>query len=180
MAMQRIDLSDNSDDFETIIGSDGRKKKVLRDRHAFRVPMRFADAAHQPGFVRVSDASAITDAKAEAAKAYDAYDARLTTAWKDAPPVPPTGFGSRAFLGAQAGDLCTCRGLEFPDDFGAPGHLQARNGVLVCCPDNPKTQAAPQQPQSDKRNQRVDHAGTTDAAYADYDRDLQDAWKSPS
>lgn len=65
----------------------------------------------------------------------------------------PTG----TFRGQQAGDLCTIN--------GAPGHLRKVNGKFECVPD------------------RIQDAATFDAkaqAYADYDREMSNAWRGPN
>jgi hypothetical protein len=134
---------------------------VLRDGFAIRVPTIFADAAsrftdarsywdrnkaallvtdarriggsegNKPGF-RVLDAPINRQAVHDA---HTAYIRDLENAFK----TPPTGAGAHGFIGQRSGEgqPCTCRNAEYPEYFGAPGHL--RNGV--CVPD--RADAAP-------------------------------------
>jgi hypothetical protein len=176
MTMQRIDLSDDSADFETVIGPDGRPRKILKDGR--RTHFRMTDAqtldlhdgrgglvGHRPGFVVATDAASLNDAKA---KAYDEVEARMTSAWRN----PLTGSGSQTPVGAQPGDLCTCRGVEYPNDFGAPGHLQERDGRLVCVPDQPRSASPPA-----SRPTAGDAAAIKDAAYRSWEDEKCSAWR---
>jgi hypothetical protein len=74
---------------------------------------------------------------------------------------PITGYGSHGFSGGRLGDPCTCRGPEYPLDFGSPGRLEERNGELICVPDR-------------KREGGLDARA---AAYQDSVRELMAAWK---
>jgi len=90
---------DNDHNFETIIGHDGRRIRVLRDRAVYRVPifMRDADslrvtdssngrdetAGNRAGFRIIKEASINNERQA----AYDAYLDDLTNAWRSKPPV---------------------------------------------------------------------------------------------
>jgi hypothetical protein len=68
---------------------------------------------------------------------------------------------------AGEGDVCTVKGEEYPEAFGSPGHLRRIKGQLVCVPDD---------------NNKTDHAISDERqrAYADYDRQLADAWRGTS
>ena len=63
----------------------------------------------------------------------------------------------------RAGDPCTVRGPEYPLDFGSAGTLQKRNGDWVCVPNKKRHDAA-------ALDSKV-------AAYADYDREMANAWR---
>ena len=114
---------------------------------------------NRPGFLIANDAAA----RSAKQRAYDSYQRDLENAWRD---QPPTGFGSKGSRGPQVGDLCTCRGPEFPDSFGAPGTLQMRGDALVCVP-------------NDRRSDQPDPASDKAAAYAAYDSALREAWRNP-
>jgi hypothetical protein len=93
---------------------------------------------HRPGF-------RIADGKPRVKDHYDSYNARAANSFKgDA-------------VGGSEGDTCTID--------GSPGHLQTRNGQLVCVPDEPATD---------------DHATTDqrDAAYEAYNENIRNLWKS--
>jgi hypothetical protein len=82
----------------------------------------------------------------------------------------------------QEGDLCTCRGPEFPESFGSPGHLKMHQGKLVCVPDERRSSELPD-PASDRRSveQRVaDHARVMADAYADYDLRVAQQYRDPT
>lgn len=152
----------DDDDFETVI-IDGQSVKVLKDGHSFRVPMTMADArspsphlhdgrggpvGHRPGFAFTID-SAISDAKR---RLYDEYDAEISQAYTS----PPTGFGSREFIGQREGDLCTIN--------GAQGRLRrGPDGQLVCVPDQRKNDCTA--------------ADARETAYSAYEADITNAWR---
>jgi hypothetical protein len=205
------------DDFEVVIGHDGKPTRILKDGGRLRVSMSMRDAAlrdqrrgrrvkydpqgrllsweeeemddarerrrsstlrgrgflhdghgntdavgHKPGFLVRADI-----AHEQRHQAHADYIRDLESAYKN----PPTGFGGKGARGPQVGDLCTVRGPEFPESFGASGHLQMRGGDLVCAPDakwrgNEQPDAA-----SDKRS--------VADAYRDYDDELRNAWRNP-
>jgi hypothetical protein len=117
------------------------------------------EAAHD-----TRDAATIQKDHAKAMAAlYDAHDREQAEAWRG---NPPSGAGSGEFRGAQEGDICTVRGLDFPDDFGSPGHLRMRDGRLVCVPN---------EPQSAKKH---DHAMTMDEVYRAYDLEISQRWRA--
>ena len=119
---------------------------------------------------------------------------------------PPTGFGSGEFR-ARAGDLCTVRsgGGAFGPE-GSAGHLRMVNGALVCVADRTSIDAA--DARRKKVTQRFDPAGRSEgyfeteeeegddngrrdarsvndrsaveAAYQEYSRDLENAWRNPT
>lgn len=160
---------DDDDNFETIIGHDGRPVRVLRDGRSLRVSMMMRDslpplqravmldsfsrdaartARNKPGFRRLNDAEA-TDAVAQA---YESYDAELTTAWQRDAKQPDGAYP----LSAGEGTPCTVD--------GAPGTLVREGDWLVCKPTH--TDAASF---TDERAQ----------AYEAYDQQLRDAWRTP-
>jgi hypothetical protein len=117
---------------------------TLKDGHSMRVPVRMIDAvpsAHAPrarvvdaagngdrlslsrlGARRIADTSPYAaEMRAARDAAYRAYLDDLTTAYKN-----PSSSGAFS-RGEQPGDHCTVDGRA--------GHLQRRNGQLVCVPD---------------------------------------------
>jgi hypothetical protein len=140
--------------------------------------MRFMDSSttrptgkvlHRPGFAD----GAMTDAKKAA---YDSYEKTLTSAWEN-----PTGHGP---IGSQIGDICTCRGPEFPDDIGSPGHLKMISGKLVCTPDQPRSgRSTPARPlprtdAQDVRDVEAQHRENMNILHDQLDRSLADAWRN--
>ena len=155
---------------------------ILRDGHSLRVPLYLKDGAINPELTPSQRAKALAHQQTQDAvarrfglrdalqlhrpgfryntdhaalertrQAYADVDAQAANAWK----------GSNQGVGGP----CTVRGPEYPLDFGSPGTLQKRNGELVCVP-----------------NQRRD-AAALDAkaqAYADYDREMANAWRGPN
>jgi hypothetical protein len=112
----------------------------------------------RPGFRILSgeghEARTVRDrARDERQSAYEEADEELTNAWRD----PITGFGSRGFRGAKAGDLCTID--------GSPGHMQLIDGTLRCVPD--------------KRNDAQSPRDELSSAYFSAEAWLNDAWKRP-
>lgn len=61
------------------------------------------------------------------------------------------------------GAACTCKGMEYPEAYGAPGHLRMRGGQLVCVPDDLSSDAATVDPR--------------EQAYADAEAADRDAWR---
>jgi hypothetical protein len=179
---------DDDSEFEVIRGIDGRPVRVLRDGGRMRVSMQMRDHAlhdaragagflhdghghepgHRPGFVLRADI-----ANEQRRQAHADYIDALTNAWRDQPQRPPTGFGSKGARGPQVGDLCTCRGEQFPESFGAPGTLQMHGGELVCVPD------AKYRRGNDRPDPASDRRSATDSAYAEYDAALREAWRNP-
>jgi hypothetical protein len=99
-------------------------------------------------------------ARVEQARAEGIAD--MCNAWKNPPPVADV-------RGQQPGDVCTVRGPEYPNDFGSPGHLDAR---LVCVPDNPRRQ--------DSRPHTMDAATAQrirDEAWLASVKELESAWQ---
>ena len=96
-------------------------------------------SGNRPGW-RIADSAinrqAVRDARAR-------YLSDLQSAYKN----PSTGFGVQGAIGSQEGQPCTCRNAEYPEYFGAPGHL--RNGVCV----SDRADAAPDE--TDPRKRRV-------------------------
>jgi hypothetical protein len=139
-------------------------------------------AGHRPGYLMRADI-----ANEQRRQAHDAYRFDLENAWRnpavparppagtsrrDAEGKPPTGFGSHGSRGEREGDLCTCRGPEFPESFGAPGTLQMRGGELVCVPDAEYRRSTEQpDPASDRRSVADE--------YARYDQRISQAWRNP-
>jgi hypothetical protein len=173
MTMQRIDLSDDSDDFETVMVN-GVPTKVLKDGR--RVRFRMTDSrpatldlhdgrgglvGHRPGFVVATDAALLNDAKA---KAYDEVEAAMTSAWQN----PLTGAGSHDLVGQREGDVCTINGW--------PGHMRCgQDGNLTCVPDHNQDAAGVV---SKVTSDAGEASRIKDAAYSAYEHDLQNAWRA--
>jgi hypothetical protein len=192
--------SDDDDNFETVIGHDGKPARILKDGRSVRVRFRDAQAARgqahaahdgrqpltdqqrrdlqgcRPGF-RTLDSDTYRERKAWARDAREIAEHEMCEAWKH-PPLglgrlrDDNGFGSRGFVGAREGDQCTVRGQEYPDSFGAPGHLERRNGRLVCVPDDADDGDAAESAFAD--NQLSD---ATERAYRDYAKRIANAWR---
>jgi len=123
-----------SDDFETVLDTDGRPKKILRDGHVMRVPLMFRDGINpslSPLQRAVADRHQLSDAElascrpgfryggqraaADRQAMYDAYDKAVSDAY-----LKPLGFGNDpALTGAgssgprqepPAGSPCTRNG----------------------------------------------------------------------
>jgi len=110
---------------------------LIRDtRAALAFGLDDADQLHRPGFRFCDDAANEAKAKAYLQAVQDAENAYRTPPAE--PPSAVGGFGSHGFSGGRPGDPCTCRGPEYPLDFGSPGHLEERDGQLVCVPDSPR------------------------------------------
>jgi hypothetical protein len=84
---------------------------------------------------------------------YDAYDDAVSRLWEN---NPPTGDGSSGHRAAQAGDSCTLDGKR--------GHLRMIDGELKCVVDARGNDSA----MTDER----------EAAYADYQNRIENAWRS--
>jgi hypothetical protein len=180
--MTRYD-DDDDDNFEIVTDSRGRKVKIVREGERVRVPMFMMDgspnpalsplqravaedkatrafdltdtlAMYKPGF-RDHDAAAL-DALEAAYRAYDTADAQ---AWRCGTNYDASG----EFIDEQEGAVCVVSGSEYPLDQGSPGQLRKVGGRLVCIPDQRRDA------QTDARAQ----------AYADYDRQMADAWRNP-
>ncbi len=160
--MKIIDLDDEADEdaFEIVNGV-----KVLKDHRGFRVPMRMCDSAQRiirahlqqnfPDFVHVDDSDGAR------AKAREDYEQSLTGAWRH--PTGLTRDSNDEFRSAQIGDICTVHNAEFPNDQGAPGHLEMRGDQLICVPDRKRDST----PLTDAR----------DHAYRDYVNWLTQAYR---
>jgi|SRR6516225_7529600 hypothetical protein len=132
-----------------------------------RLGLEDGESLHRPGARFCTDAAA----NEAVAKAYLQSVRELQDAWRhptrDAGRDDPiTGFGSPEFRGGQPGDPCTCRGPEFPLDFGSPGHLERRDGRLVCVPDRERGR--------ENGRSRMD---ARDEAYVAMCRELENAWR---
>jgi len=180
MPMARV----TDDDFEVVYDEDGKRREILKDRRTHRVSMMARDAAakflqqrSRPGFASARDAAT----RAVIDEAYADYEQDLTSAWQDAPGV---GIASTA----HAGDICTVRNAEYPNDFGAPGHYAERGGRLVCVPNNPVRSARPAPTSPNQRQAGAgsvteatsDHARTMADTYAALDKELTEAWRNPA
>jgi hypothetical protein len=187
----------DDDNFETIIGRDGKRVRILKDGRSVHVRFRDAQAARgqaylprdgrqpltdqqrrdlrgcQPGF-RTLDSAQLRERQQIARDARAIAEQEMCEAWKH----PPLGLGRLrddngfgGFVGAREGDQCTVRGQEYPDSFGAPGTLQRIGGKLVCVPldaDRDDTDSA------FADNQLSD---ATERAYAAYNREIQQRWR---
>ena len=159
------------------------KRGVLKDGRSIRTPMFLMDATqraiathlhdghgnrdlvgHRPGHV-VSDASDANDARDAA---YRLYDEQLTNAWR-------TGG-----VEGREGAVCTVRNGEYPEHFGAPGHI--RDGV--CTPDEllDEDELRDMRPLRDGLTLdqlQFAHKERTGRAYQAYDEELRNVWRTP-
>lgn len=151
---------DDDGEFEV---TDAQADLIRDTRAALAFGLDDADQLHRPGFRFCDDAANEAKAKAYLQAVQDAENAYRTP-----PAEPPSAVGGFSKLtesrGGRVGDPCTCRGPEYPLDFGSPGHLEERDGNLVCVPDNPREDS---QSKMDAR----------DAAYLEYCRELSEAWR---
>ena len=118
-----------------------RKRSVLPDGGRLRVSLDMMDsvqrqiarpnivdgngdnglALNRPGYRIVTDAYA----RDEVRRAYWEVEQANINAWR--------GNDTTGNLRSRPGDKCTCRGREFPDYQGAPGHLDQEG---TCVPDD--------------------------------------------
>jgi hypothetical protein len=148
------------------VAEDGERRRDRARVHDGTGDSRFV--GHKPGPVYSADAHAY-DAK-EQARREAINDAK--NAWRDS----PTGFGSKEFVGAREGDVCTVAGPEYPEDFGSPGHLRRRGNKLVCVPDKPRSRdAMPTGPVYDA----AAGARIKQEAYDAMCFDMANAWRKP-
>jgi hypothetical protein len=128
-----------------------RAKAAQQTQDAVARKFGLSDALqfHRPGFRRNTDAAALE---------------RILQAYADAEIEAANAWKGNATTDQRAGDPCTCRGPEYLDDFGSQGTLQLRNGDWVCVPNKKRQDAA----SFDSKAQ----------AYAEYDREMANAWRS--
>ena len=150
----------DDDNFETIIGHDGKRVRILKDGRSVHVRFRDAQAARgqaylprdgrqpltdqqrrdllgcRPGF-RTLDSDTYRERKAWARDAREIAEYEMVNAWRN----PPKGLGRLADgnggkFGSQGveGDVCTVR--DGGVNEGAPGHLRRVGGVLRCIADD--------------------------------------------
>jgi hypothetical protein len=135
----------DDDNWEVITDRHGRKVRVLKDGGVARVRFRDAQADSEraalrgcrPGYRVLLDGSGRAQRRPQVDAAYASAEHEMVNAWRD----PPRGLGrlrdgngngSNGFSGrfgesGREGDQCMIN--------GAPGHLEQRNGRLVCVPD---------------------------------------------
>jgi hypothetical protein len=122
---------------------------------------------HRPGFAITSDA-AVRSAKL---RAYRDYDADLTSAWRH-----PTADGE-GYDPEDIGEPCTCKGEDFPADFGSPGTIRRVGSRIICVPN--KRRSAPD-PASDHRSVAdmiKSHQARMRDVYARYDHIASNSWR---
>ena len=136
----------DDENYETVIGVDGKPTRILKDGARVRVSMldamaarhqlsdaeqyamrdaewRRSQAGNRPGF-RFLNTDEASQARQRVRDAYLQRDAEQASAWEN---NPPTGAGENQFRGSQPGQKCTIDGRA--------GHLQMMDGELVCIPD---------------------------------------------
>ncbi len=120
--------------------------------------------------------------------------------------VPPIGFSSGDLVGKREGDSCTLKGSDDVGQFGIRGHVKMVGGKLVCVAD--RSPASADDAARRKKTQRFDPQGRSEgyweeeeeggdddtgrrdarsvndrsaveAAYEEYSRDLENAWRNP-
>jgi hypothetical protein len=120
----------------------------------------------QTGF-RYNDSAAVRDARQRARDAYRQVCDDLANAWRNPDPDGQLGI-------ATEGDQCTVR--SGGSDEGAPGRLCRIGSALVCVPydaDNGNGNGNGNGWNNDRRSMR----DATERAYAQYERELCDAWR---
>ena len=165
----------DDENYETVIGVDGKPTRILKDGARVRVSMldamaarhqlsdaeqyamrdaewRRSQAGNRPGF-RFLNTDEACQARQQVKDAYLQRDAEQANAWKN---NPPTGAGENQFRGSQPGQKCTIDGKA--------GHLQMMDGELVCIPDEEMEDAM-----FDER----------ESAYESYRQRLETAYKNP-
>jgi hypothetical protein len=174
---------------------DGRTKddmrNVLQDGERMHVPMSMMDARTVDPVKRIYDATGIDiryqtpgfrfsdeAGRTEKQKAYDEMVLGLSDAWRDADPNTGAGINPAGPIGIVEGDICTCRGSEFPASFGAPGTWQNRNGSFICVPNDDDDDFddfgdSASRPTATDRNSLYDKA----AALAEYEQWLTSEWQ---
>ena len=168
MARRRHEDDDEDGDVDMRdVLKDGERLHVSLFDHAIRQHLKGPDAPRRPRITDAGDSRLglnrpgyrVADGIRRDQRHYEQYDAELSTSWKS---IPPTGVGSSGFVGAQEGDSCTVRNLDFPDDTGAEGTMQFYRGKLTCVP-----------------RRRQEDAMPRDAAteYQAYDEWLTNAWR---
>jgi hypothetical protein len=124
---------------------------------------------HRPGFLISNDAAA-RNAKL---KAQQDYTRDLENAWRNPPTrdVSPSTENPRrdaeGYAESDIGTACTCKGDDYPADFGSPGTVRRVGSRIICVP-------------NDRRSAQPDPASDRAAAYAEYESWLRDSWKNPT
>jgi hypothetical protein len=161
--MPRIRYLDDDDDDILRDGETLRVRMTMMDS-ALSDRLRVTDAAgsavglNRPGFRLLRGGNAgdqlARDRLAEMrSEAYRLADEANVNAWKN----PPIGVGSRGPIGQREGDLCMINGF--------PGHLRPdANGRLTCVADGHRDAM------QDERQ----------AAYEEYQRTLENSWRTPA
>jgi hypothetical protein len=144
---------------------------VLKDGRSVRVSLMDATRArqqlhdgkggqpgHRPGFAFTD-----TSVRDRREQAYQDYERDLCNSYLNVD--AEDAKDAESYRAAALGSVCTVKGEEYPDDFGAPGHVRRVGGELVCVPDRQSASAD-------------DHALTMDEIYETYDRELRDSWRT--
>jgi hypothetical protein len=186
---------DDDDDFETIIGHDGKPARVLRDQHVLRVPMHLRDSAHlralrdaqppqqhdgrrplsdreraelrgcQPGFRVVMNDERIRERQQFARDARAAAEQEMCDAWRH----PVSGLG----LGRDANGN--------GNGFGSNGFRGQQEGDACSINGAPGTLqerdgGIPDDDNGDD-DQIFDGVDARAASYRAYDREISQRWR---
>jgi hypothetical protein len=127
---------------------------------------------HRPGFLISNDAAS----RSAKLKAQQDYTRDLENAWR-----APNGTARDAegYAERDIGTACTCKGDDYPADFGSPGTVRRVGSRIICVPDRREQP----DPASDRRTveQRVaDHARVMADEYAAYDRRVAQQFRDPT
>jgi hypothetical protein len=147
------------------------RDSITRQRAAAKRAVRVTDAfggeaGRRPGFAFAVKDQAASDAKREA---YRNYETRVTNQWRD---QGESDDDVNEFFASNGdfieGAVCTVKGPEYPDDFGAPGHI--RNGI--CVPDR-----LGQRDGLSIRDAVRDHCKRMESVYRQVDERVSNAWR---
>jgi hypothetical protein len=180
---------EDNENFETIIGTDGKPMRILKDGGRARVSFFDAQAARQPltdterfvledaywrersranrpGFrLDISDAG--KERRQAVRDAYMARDQEQAEAWRGGAGVTGFGVNPDGPVGQREHDLCTVN--------GRPGRLRYNaNGELQCYPDYP----AGSEDRRTLDEKMDDHALRMQEEYDQYSRQQSEAYKT--
>jgi len=155
-------LHENLTDLQRSILSDAAIKDAAatRDATARSFGLRDGLALSRPGF-RYNTAD--TD-EANRERLYDSYQSDMSQRWR----------GASDNEGQAEGAQCTCKGPDFPESFGSPGHMQMLNGKLVCVPDDRRSDSR----RDDSRHDASNHQQVMDQLYNQIEAERSQEWRS--
>jgi len=171
--MTMHDGGDNLTDLQRSILSDAAIKDAFATRDATARSFGLSDglALSRPGFRHNTSDTADTNRE----KLYDGYERGMGQRWR----------GASDNEGQAEGAQCTCKGPDFPESFGSPGHMQMLNGKMVCVPDDlsdydSRSDSRSNSRRDDSGSNNESHQSRMEKLYAARDADLSQAWRSRS